>query len=64
MTNAVPKEERDRVLMADAVIAELRQFERLRALDPPLTAAEIGHRMVWPEKEVKWLLKKLRDDRG
>lgn len=48
---------------AAAVINDLKQFERLRALVPPLTVDEIAHRMVWPVKDVKWLLKKLRDDR-
>lgn len=61
MTNV--KEDRDRVLMADAVIGELKQFERLRALDPPLTCAEIAHRMIWPKRETRWLLKKMKDDR-
>lgn len=53
-----------RYTTAAAVINDLKQFERLRAIDPPLTADEIAHRIVWPVKDVKWLLKKLRDTRG
>lgn len=57
------REEADRVLMADAVIAELRQFERLRALDPPITCAEIAQRMIWTKRDTRWLLKKMKDNR-
>lgn len=55
--------ERDRVILGDAVIAELRQFERLRSLDPPLTCEDIAHRMAWPKRDTRWLLKKMNDKR-
>lgn len=42
---------------------ELRQFERLMYIEPPLEVGEIAFRMVWPEKDVGWLLKKFKDDR-
>lgn len=61
MTN---REEADRHLLGDAIISELKQFENLRQLEPPLSPSEIAHRMVWKEKDVKWLLKKLGDTRG
>lgn len=43
--------------------SELRQFERLMYIEPPLDSDEIANRMVWPVKEVRWLLKKFKDDR-
>lgn len=42
---------------------ELRQFERLMYEEPPLAVHEIAFRMVWPEKDVRWLLTKFKDDR-
>jgi hypothetical protein len=61
MTN---NEERDRILMADAVMADLKQFDKLRRIDPPISTADIANRMAWKLKDVKWLLKKMKDDRG
>lgn len=43
--------------------AELRQFERLMYIEPPLDSDEIAFRMTWPTKDVKWLLRKFKDDR-
>ena len=60
MTN---REDADRVLMGDAVISELRQFERLLKLEPALTPDQIAERMVWKVRDVKWLLKKMGDVR-
>lgn len=58
------REDNDRILMADAVMADLRQFDKLREIVPPLSPEEIAHRMIWPAKNVKWLLKKMGDTRG
>lgn len=44
--------------------ADLRQFERLLYIEPPLSAAEISHRAVMPMKEVRRLLTKFKDDRA
>jgi hypothetical protein len=60
MTN---REDSDRILMADAVIEDLKQFNRLIAVDPPLTIQDIAFRMAWEVKDVRWLLKKIRDGR-
>lgn len=43
--------------------AELRQFERLMYIEPQLSVDEIAFRMAWSEKDVRWLLKKFKDDR-
>lgn len=54
-------------LLADAtrrIRAEMRQFERLIYVEPPLHSAEIAHRMALPLREVRKLLKKFRDDRA
>lgn len=59
--SVLPREDHDRQLFADAVISELHQFENLRNLDPPISSDEIAHRIVWPVKEVRWLLKKFKD---
>ena len=56
-------DEKDRLVLGDAVIAELRQFERLRAVLPALTCAEIAHRMVWSRRDTRWLLQKMNDRR-
>jgi hypothetical protein len=53
----------DRILLSAAVIADLKQFDKLRKL-PGLTVDDLAHRMAWPKKDVKWLLKKMKDDRG
>lgn len=57
------REEADRTLMGDAVIQELRQFHRLCAIIPPLTCEDIAHRMAWSKRNVRWLLRKLSDNR-
>lgn len=56
--------------------AEMRQFERLMYLEDdvnqdgkleyqqPLTVEEIAHRMVWPVKKVRQMLRKFKDDRA
>lgn len=61
MTN---KEDNGRLMMGDAVIAELRQFEKLRKIEPKLTCAEIAHRMVWTRRNTRWLLTKVGDKRA
>jgi hypothetical protein len=57
------KEHRDRVLGAEAIIAELKQFDKLRAIDPPITCAQIAFRMVWSKRDTRWLLTKMGDKR-
>lgn len=44
--------------------AEMRQFEKLLYVEPPLHSAEIAHRMVMPVKEVRKLLRRFKDDRA
>lgn len=44
--------------------AEMRQFEKLLYIEPPLHSAEIAFRMVWPVKEVRKMLRKFKDDRA
>lgn len=44
--------------------SELRQFERLSYVEPPLHSAEIAFRMAVPMKRVKTLLKRFKDDRA
>jgi hypothetical protein len=54
-------------LIADAgrkIRADMRQFERLILVEPPLHSAEIAHRMPMPIREVRKLLKKFKDDRA
>lgn len=54
-------------LLADAgrkIRADMRQFEKLLYVEPPLHSAEIAHRMVMPIKEVQKLLRKFKDDRA
>ena len=54
-------------LLADAgrkIRADMRQFERLILIEPPLHSAEIAHRMPMPMKEVQKMLKKFKDDRA
>jgi len=54
-------------LLRDAsrkIRAEMRQFERLILIEPPLHSAEIAHRMAVPVKEVRKLLRKFKDDRA
>jgi hypothetical protein len=54
----------DRILLSAAVIADLKQFDKLRRAEPPLSIDDIAHRMAWPKKDVKWLLKKMKDTRS
>lgn len=54
-------------ILADAsrqIRAEVRQFERLSLVEPPLHSAEIAHRMAEPISKVRRWLKKFRDDRA
>lgn len=54
-------------LLGDAgrkIRADMRQFERLIYVEPPLHSAEIAHRMAMPIKEVQKLLRKFKDDRA
>lgn len=44
--------------------AQMRQFERLIYIEPPLHSAEIAFRMAAPIKEVRKLLNKFKDDRA
>lgn len=44
--------------------AEMRQFEKLLYVEPPLHSAEIAHRMVWSVAEVRKMLRKFKDDRA
>lgn len=43
---------------------EMRQFERLILVEPPLHSAELAHRMAWPMRKVWQMLKKFKDDRA
>lgn len=54
-------------LLRDAtrkIRAEMRQFEKLIYIEPPLHSAEIAHRMVVPVKKVRELLRRFKDDRA
>lgn len=56
----------ERLALEDAprrIGVELRQFERLMYEEPPLSVDELAFRMVWPVKDVTWLLRKFKDDR-
>lgn len=44
--------------------ADLRQFERLSYIEPPLHSAEIAFRMAVPVREVRKMLRKFKDDRA
>jgi hypothetical protein len=44
--------------------ADLRQFERLLYVEPPLHSAELSHRTALPMKKVRKLLKRFKDDRA
>lgn len=44
--------------------AQVRQFERLSLVEPPLHSAEIAFRMAEPMRVVRGLLKKFKDDRA
>lgn len=48
---------------ASSVILELKQFSKLLELDPPISCAEIAHRMAWTKRETRWLLTKMGDKR-
>lgn len=54
-------------LLADAtrkIKLEMRQFERLLYVEPPLHSAEIAFRMAVPIKQVRKMLRKFKDDRA
>ena len=54
-------------LLADAgrqIRADMRQFERLVLVEPQLHSAEIAHRMAWPMKKVREMLRKFKDERA
>lgn len=67
---AIHKKELQRVedaILKDAtrtIRADLRQFERLLYVEPPLHSAEIAFRMALPMREVRKLLKRFRDERA
>lgn len=44
--------------------AQVRQFERLSLVEPPLHSAEISFRMAEPMKVVRRLLRRFKDDRA
>jgi hypothetical protein len=48
---------------SSAVQLDLKQFERLREIDPPLTCAQIAHRMAWTKLQTRKLLRKYKDHR-
>lgn len=56
-------DERDRLVLGDAVMTEIRQFERLRKIEPPISCAEIAHRMAWTKRNTRWFLTKMKDYR-
>lgn len=66
----IHKEQLDKVeanILSDAtrkIRAQVRQFERLSLIEPPLHSAEIAFRMAEPMRTVRRLLKKFRDDRA
>lgn len=54
-------------LLRDAgrmIRSDLRQFERLSYIEPPLHSAEIAFRMAVPIREVRKLLVRFKDDRA
>lgn len=54
-------------LLADAgkkIRADMRQFETLLYVEPPLHSAEMAHRMAAPVREVRKLLHRFKDDRA
>lgn len=58
------REDAGRHLLADAIMEDLRQFDKLRRVEPPLSIDDLTHRMAWKKKDVKWLLRKMKDDRS
>jgi len=63
MIKDIPEEDQNRLIMGDAVISELKQFDKLCAILPLLTCAEIAHRMAWGKRATRWLLTKNGDKR-
>lgn len=57
------REDAGRHLLADAIMEDLRQFDKLRRVEPPLSVTELAHRMAWKVEDVQWLLKKMKDTR-
>lgn len=63
--NQMDEAEKETLKAATKVIGrELRQFERLMYIEPPLTVEEMAHRLVWSEKEVRKMLRKFKDHRA
>lgn len=66
----IHKEELQKIesgLLTDAtrrIRADMRQFEKLLYVEPPLHSAEIAHRMPWSMKKVRQMLHKFKDDRA
>lgn len=66
----IHKEELEKIegsILSDAtrrIRADLRQFERLLYVEPPLHSAELSHRTALPMKKVRELLKRFKDDRA
>lgn len=52
-----PREEEDRILYSDAVIAELKQLTKL--LEKQLSIEELSARTAMPKRELKKVLKLL-----
>lgn len=67
---AIHKDELDKIegsILTDAtrvIRSELRQFERLLYVEPPLHSAELAFRMAAPMRKVRELLKRFKDDRA
>jgi hypothetical protein len=59
----IDKTENDRKLYADAVISDMAQLKKLLDIDPPLGIDELAHRLAWPRKELKKMLKMMRIER-
>lgn len=52
--------EADRNLYAAGVLEELKQLSRLLEVAPPLNLEELAHRMAWPVKDLRKILKMMR----
>ena len=42
---------------------DLKQFNKLRALDPPLTSTDLAHRMGWSRQYTRKMLNTYKDKR-
>jgi len=63
MTEDVEITSEGRHTEVSSIMLELRQFDKLRSLEPKISCAEIAHRMAWSKRDTRWLLKKMGDDR-